>query len=445
MKRLAFQYRFRTALYAVSLSASMAGFAAAAEVSTMTLGPAWAANSINAVVFRNDPLTTVGDQQFAAYYDATGHVVIAQRTIGQSDWKTTVTSLTGNVKDAHNSISLVADGAGYLHISWDHHGHPLRYARSKSPGVADFGDKQTMTGVKENNVTYPQFYRLPDGDLLFFYRDGASGRGNLALNRYDAKAQRWTQMFDNLISGEGQRNAYWQCDVDRKGTVHVSWVWRETGDVASNHDLCYARSTDGGKTWTKSTGEAYALPITAATAEVAAPVPQKSELMNQTSMCADDQGRPIIATYFRPEGSKVPQYFALYHDGTAWRRSQVSQRTTPFSLSGGGTKKVPISRPQVVAVERGGKTTAAIVFRDSAERGGRVSIAECADLSAATPAWSIRDLTTESVDQWEPSFDRVRWARDGVLDLFVQRVGQGDGETLEKVEPTPAQVVEWKP
>lgn len=410
----------------------------------MNLGPAWAANSINAVVFRNDPITTAGDQQFAAYYDATGHVVLAQRTIGQAEWRTTVTTLTGNIKDAHNAISLVADGAGYLHLSWDHHNNPLHYVRSKSPNTADFGEPQRMTGGHEDMVSYPQFYRQPSGDLLFFYRDGASGNGNLALNRYDPKTQTWQRMFDNLISGEGKRNAYWQADVDRRGTIHVSWVWRESPDVASNHDLCYARSTDGGKTWTKSTGEAYVLPITAATAEIAAKIPQKHELMNQTSMCADDQGRPIIATYFREGDSPVPQYVVVFHDGKAWRRSQVSQRTQPFSLSGGGTKRVPISRPQVVAIERGGKPLTAVIFRD-AERGDRVSISQCPDLSAAQPTWTVRDLTEDSVGQWEPSFDRVRWARDGVLDLFVQKVGQGDGETLDKVEPTPARVVEWQP
>lgn len=432
------------AVVGVAMSLSTA-VAAADDVATTTLGPAWAANSVNAVIFRGDPITTVGDQQFAAYYDAQARVNVATRTIGKDDWKSTVTPFTGNVKDAHNSISICADGAGFLHLSWDHHGHPLRYARSRAPATADFGDKQPMTGANEENVTYPQFYRVPSGDLLFFFRDGASGRGNLALNRYDAKAQRWERLFDNLISGEGRRNAYWQTDVDRAGTVHVSWVWRESPDVASNHDLCYARSTDGGRTWTKSTGEQYALPITAATAEVACEIPQKSELMNQTSMCADDAGRPIIATYFRPAGEKAPQYVVAFHDGQAWRRSQVTARTTPFSLSGGGTKKVPISRPQVVAVDRGGKTTVAVIFRDSAERGGRVSLAECADLRVPTPAWSIRDLLDENVDQWEPSFDRVRWARDGVLSLFVQRVGQGDGETLEKVEPTPARIVDWKP
>lgn len=29
-----------------------------------------------------------------------------------------------------------------------------------------------MTGKDEDDVTYPEFYRMPDGDLLFVYRSG---------------------------------------------------------------------------------------------------------------------------------------------------------------------------------------------------------------------------------------------------------------------------------
>ena len=74
-------------------------------------------------------------------------------------------------------------------------------------------------------------------------------------------------MQDVLIDGEKERNAYWQLYIDNANTIHVSWVWRETPDVATNHDLCYACSHDGGVTWEKSTGEKYRLPITVRNAE----------------------------------------------------------------------------------------------------------------------------------------------------------------------------------
>jgi hypothetical protein len=301
-----------------------------------------------------------------------------------------------------------------------------------------------MTGANEEKVSYPQFFRMPRGDLIFFYRDGASGRGNLVLNRYDLAAQKWTQLHSNLISGEDQRNAYPQACVDTHGVIHLSWVWRESPDVATNHDLCYARSEDGGKTWMKSDGAAYELPITAGSAEIASHIPQRHELINQTSMCADGLGQPIIATYFRPEDERIPQYFIVHRDQARgqWRTVQVTQRKTPFSLSGLGSKAIPISRPQVFATTRGGRTMLGMIFRD-AERGSRVSMTSCADL--ANPQWQVRDLTDFSVGFWEPTYDHARWQHDGVLDLFVQNCGQGDAETLQAVEPQTAYVLEFKP
>ena len=57
-----------------------------------------------------------------------------------------------------------------------------------------------MTGVDENDVTYPEFYRLADGDMLFAYRSGASGRGNLVLNRYSTVDRRWSRVQDILMT-----------------------------------------------------------------------------------------------------------------------------------------------------------------------------------------------------------------------------------------------------
>ena len=70
--------------------------------------------------------------------------------------------------------------------------------------------------MDEGNVTYPEFYPLTDGDLLFVYRSGSSGRGNLVMNRYSLKDYKWARVQDVLIDGEDKRNAYWQLYVDEK-------------------------------------------------------------------------------------------------------------------------------------------------------------------------------------------------------------------------------------
>jgi hypothetical protein len=402
----------------------------------------WANNSVNTVIFRKNALVTYQNTQYAAYYDSNQFVVLAKRTTGQNKWQLRRTTYQGDATDAHKSISIIVDGAGYLHLAWGQHNNALNYAKAISPGSLQLGEKLSMTGVKENKVSYPEFYRLPSGNLLFLYRDGGSGNGNLMLNSYSLNTHKWTSVQDGLIDGEGQRNAYWQMAIDAKGTIHLSWVWRETPDVASNHDMCYAQSVDGGKTWQKSTGEKYQLPINASNAEYACKIPQHSELINQTSMFADASGKPFIATYWREENQTVPQYHLVYHTDNGWKVSNLSFRKTPFSLSGAGTKSIPISRPQIIAWRNGKKQSAAIIFRD-AERGNQVSIAQSSDITGSN--WKVSDITTSQVGAWEPAYDTELWKRKQVLDLFIQAVIQIDGEGIGNNQPKPVSVLEWKP
>lgn len=415
---------------------------AAASVRLVRVGEGWARNQVNAVIFRRNSVVSRGETQYVAFYDAEMRVVLAKRRLGTTRWELRRTQYTGDASDAHRSISIAVDGEGFLHVVWNQHDSPLQYCRGLRPGSLELSAQMPMLGKTEGRITYPEFYAMPGGRLLFLYRDGASGGGNLVLNRYEPQRKLWERLQNNLIDGEGERNAYWQAFVDERGTIHLSWVWRETPDVATNHDLCYAQSVDGGRTWRKSTGEPYRLPITAAGAEYVRRIPQGSELINQTSMTADGRGRPYIVTYWRPAGTQVPQYHLVYHDGRGWRTVQVTRRTTPFSLSGRGTRRIPVSRPQVVVGERRGRPELFMLFRDE-ERGGRVSVAACRSLPDGKCA--VSDLTEEPVGMWEPTYDPEVWRRRRELHLFVQRVGQGQGETTEEIPAQPVSILEWSP
>jgi hypothetical protein len=409
-------------------------------VTFSTVGPGWAGNSINTVAFRQNALVSAGDRQYIAYYDQDGHVVLGVRKLDTDAWDVRRLDLTGDVRDAHNAISIMVDGAGFLHLAWNHHDVGLQYARAVAPGSLDMR-RAGMIGRDEDRVSYPQFFRMPDGGLLFFYRDGRSGQGNLVLNHYDP-ASGWRRVADRLIDGAGQRSAYWQACVDARGRIHVSWVWRESPDVASNHDMAYARSRDGGRTWEDSAGRPYVLPITAASADYAARIPQGSDLINQTSMAADSAGHPYIATYWRDAGSAAPQYRVLYHDGVAWRRLDLDFRTQAFSLRGGGTKAIPIARPQLLVSQAAGAPSAMLVFRDRA-RGDKVSVVRIADVAARR--WSVADLDAAPVGAWEPLVDTGLWDSRGAVHLFVQAVTQADGEGVTAAPPAPVRVLEWQP
>lgn len=410
----------------------------AQKIQVSEVGDGWAQNSVNTVVFRKNSLVTHGDTQYISCYDGNGNVIMGKRKYNEDKWELKNTGFTGDAKDAHCSISIMVDGDGFVHLSWGHHGHPLRYAKSTAPHSLEFTSEIPMTGVNEKNVTYPEFFKMASGDLLFMYRDGSSGRGNLAINTYDVNSKVWAQLHSNLIDGERKRNAYWQSFVDSKGVIHISWVWRETPDVATNHDMCYARSTDGGKTWEKSTGEKYTLPINADNAEYIYRIPQKSELINQTSMFADAEGRPFIATYWREQNSDVPQYRIIYNLNGTWKSQNLGFRKTAFSLSGVGTKRIPISRPQVIGVYKNG---AALIFRDE-ERGSKVSLAVNKNLKKNK--WKLVDLLPESVGSWEPSFDTELWKNKKILSIYVQNSDQTDLEGRSQTPPQKVKVVDVK-
>jgi hypothetical protein len=416
--------------------------AKAQQATIIPIAEAWSNNSVNTVVFRKNSLTTYKDTQFAAFYNNNKYVVLAKRKLGTSHWQIQQTPYRGNTNDAHNCISIMADGAGYLHLAWDHHNNPLHYCKSIAPGSLQMGEPVKMTGIDEQSVSYPEFYKTANGDLLFLYRNGGSGRGNMVINRYNTLTKKWVQLNNNLIDGEGKRNAYWQACVDSKDIIHISWVWRESPDVSSNHDMCYARSLDGGITWEKSTGAKYQLPINAASAEYICFIPQKSELINQTSMYADENSNVFIGTYWRALKDSVPQYHLIYNLGLQWKVLNTGFRTTAFSLNGTGTKKIPIARPQIISWKHKHKQNVAFIYRD-AERKDYVSIATSNDIE--NNKWVMKDLWKEDMGSWEPTYDTELWKTRKTLDLFVLKSTQIDGEGKANVQPQMAGVIEWKP
>ena len=122
------------AMAAAAMVALCIPAAQAIEVKQSVVGSGWAKNSVNVTVFRKNSLVTHEGVQYAAYYDTERYVVLARRRVGAAGWIVQRSQYQGKAEDAHNGISIMVDGSGYLHVAWDHHDNPLRYARSTAPG-----------------------------------------------------------------------------------------------------------------------------------------------------------------------------------------------------------------------------------------------------------------------------------------------------------------------
>lgn len=407
---------------------------------------AFAGSSINVVAGNRQPLVSHGEFQFVGFYDDDGRLMLGRREHGTDAWETVPTGYRADVADAHNTVSLGVDGDGYLHVAWNHHNVPLHYVRSVAPHSLELGEREAMLGADESRVTYPQFFPLPEGDLLFLYRDGGSGDGSLVLNRYDRRERNWRRVQDRLIDGEGERSAYWDLTVDVSGTLHLAWNWRETPDVASNHDLAYARSSDGGQSWTRSDGSAYVMPITASTAEYALRISQGSNLMNPPAVAADASGQPYIANYWSSQEGVVPRFHIVLHDGDAgWRVLEGPEAAEPFTLSGMGTKRPPWSRAVLLVKGLGDAAQAHLVYRNDAE--GQRVMAASLPVPEGIDGFRVRALTADAVGAWEPTFDPVRWREAGELNLLLQQVEQrdGDDQRAASVPGSPIGILQWTP
>jgi hypothetical protein len=425
------------------------------QLAVHNLGDAWAANTINTVIFRHHGILTCGGWQFTAFYADEHTLRLVQRDLAADVIETFDIRGEYNLRDAHNSISLGIDRAGYLHVSYDHHGTRLRYRRSSSPhSVHGWTDELPMTGAHEEKVTYPSFILPPQGQsksasnvpLMLLYRDGSWNKGSARIKTYDETTQSWEDRPTPILSGAEQKpwtsNAYWNHPVTgTDGSLHLSFVWR-TDSIGeeqriNNINVCYARSLDNGLTWHTSHNRPYQLPITQVNAETVHPVSPGCNLINQTSMALDSQNRPHIVFYSDdPDG--IPQYQHLWFDGKAWHHQFVSQRTEAFTLMGKGTLQIPISRPEVV-IDRADSVY--VIYR------GDLTDNRMAVTRLSAPDYSFTPEHTciawdEDLGYAEPIIDRHRWQQDNILTMLVQQSRQPDGDRTHDLLNTPVTLID---
>jgi len=283
-------------------------------------------------------LLTDRNRQYVAFYDAGRRMTVGSRRLDSQSWQL-VRLPTAVGWDSHNYITMTVDDEGHVHLSGNMHCVPLIYFRTTRPGdIASFEQIPAMVGRNERRCTYPRFLRGARGELIFTYRDGGSGNGDQIFNVYDQRSKTWRRLFDEpLFSGQGKMNAYFQGPVrDADGMFHVCWVWRDTPDCATNHDLCYARSKDLIH-WETSDGRPLGLPITIQNAEIVDPVPAGGGMLNgNTKLGFDTQGRPVIA-YHKFDADGNTQLYNARREADGWKIYQTSDWHYRWGFSGGGS------------------------------------------------------------------------------------------------------------
>jgi hypothetical protein len=477
---------------ALFFSASFGQLTATGAVVTFTsvANDGFATTDTNSCAIGVDNLVTatVGSTtfQFIGYYNASGEIMIGRRTPGSSTWSTFDSGINdlGSTSDDHDVIALAVDGNGAMHVSWGMHNIALNYSVSNASVMAanlssiSFTSKASsvkgsLASTTIDQVTYPQFYNIPGtGNLLFTYRDtdgtsGGSGNGNQYFVTYNSATQSFTDK--QIVNGEATSvNAYLNRLVYTPGgTLESTWTWRATPNWQTNSNIMFGQSPDNGATWFQQNGSTqYTLPIiqsgspAAARAQVVWTLPQNTSFINQTDMTLDKNNRPLVATYWAPgttgstnatqavSSSNNPnrQYMLVYYDGTQWRTSQVSHRTSDTAFDTSGNDVRDLGRPLVMVDKQNrvlvvtrfedtslgsfsnpnlglNKNNLVVFYNEDLMTGNIISDAD----------WKSVVLDSAQLGSYEPTYDSTLWASSNLLDLFYQPMGLGQTSSAVKV------------
>ena len=167
--------------------------------------------------------------------------------------------------DAHRNPTILIDGDGIITVFFGAHFHPTRVV--KSTGAYDISEWTAAAPIGEK-TSYPQPWELTPGEIFVSYRSSPPA---WCYRKSTDGAESWSREA-KLIDFLG--TSIYAVTIAETGPfprkIHMAWSRMGGGTPeeirtkalwARRYNVYYARSDDGGKTWQRSDGREYELPI----------------------------------------------------------------------------------------------------------------------------------------------------------------------------------------
>lgn len=313
-------------------------------IQTIKIDSVWAGHPVGFCLYTHE------NRQYIAYYNAERRTVVGQRNLEEEAFQLYVLPATDRETaggtstivgwDSHDFLTLGIDKDGFIHLSGNVHVNPLTYFRSTLPNDISMMEQVfEMVGTEEQRTTYPHFMLTKEGELLYHYRDGGSGNGNEIYNIYSCETKTWKRLLDApLTDGQGLMNAYQtQPTLMKDGWYHMYWVWRDTPDCSTNHDLSYMKSPDL-KNWYNAYGEQIKMPATLDEKSlIVDPIPPKGGIINLAAkMVLDDKNQPVFVYHKYDEKGNI-QFYSAHLQNKIWEYKQITDWDYRWEFSGNGS------------------------------------------------------------------------------------------------------------
>ncbi len=204
--------------------------------------------------------------------------------------------------DNHARPNIVMDHDGYLHVVISGHNSPVTYRRSVRPNdSAQWTDPETI-----GEGTYPVPVCAADGTLYMVMRANRLQGAELYVKPPGRPWRLACKLVERTAGTTGYAAYHGGPAVAADGTVHVVVNFYEgqgTHDRRGLHQaVCYFRSADRGRTWTKADGTPIDVPAFASQADVIArdeaeqrPEPMPPPVLNAAgNITVDAAGCPHV-------------------------------------------------------------------------------------------------------------------------------------------------------
>jgi hypothetical protein len=123
----------------------------------------------------------------------------------------------------------------------------------------------------------------------------------------------------------------------KDGWYHMYWVWRDTPDCSTNHDLSYMKSPDL-KNWFDAFGAPIAMPATLNQKSlIVDPIPVEGGIINLAARLVLDKNNHPVFVYHKFDQAGNTQLYVAQIKNNKWEYNSITNWDYRWFFSGGGS------------------------------------------------------------------------------------------------------------